>query len=238
MKKHLLAFLLPLCVGSASFGAVVVAQYDFNSVADPNNVDTATIAPSTVGANVTVSAISLGDTTNGLDVYLVRNPATAYDNNVLMTGWREDGTNPQTGDAFTADKFFQFTVTPNVGSPLDLTSLDFLVARGGDSGTRLYEIRSNLTGTTSLAGPVEPTAVRSGGTAGMDDISIDLTGYTEFQNLSNPVTFQFAVATTNSTLNLEWDNITVTAVPEPSTYAIFAGLLALGVVMLRRRLRD
>jgi hypothetical protein len=33
------------------------------------------------------------------------------------------------------------------------------------------------------------------------------------------------------------DDLSITAVPEPSTYAIFAGLLALGLVMLRRRLR-
>jgi hypothetical protein len=34
------------------------------------------------------------------------------------------------------------------------------------------------------------------------------------------------------------DDITITAVPEPSTYAIFAGLMTLGLVLLRRRMRD
>jgi hypothetical protein len=31
------------------------------------------------------------------------------------------------------------------------------------------------------------------------------------------------------------DNVAITAVPEPSTFAILAGLAALGLVMARRR---
>lgn len=77
----------------------------------------------------------------------------------------------------------------------------------------------------------------------MDVVSIDLSSISALQNLTNPVSFQFVTATTgNFNASLEWDDIalngTVSAVPEPSTFAIFAGLLALGWVMFRRRLRD
>jgi uncharacterized membrane protein affecting hemolysin expression len=46
------------------------------------------------------------------------------------------------------------------------------------------------------------------------------------------VTFDGA---TGATGNNRLDNITLTAVPEPSTYAALLGLLALGVVAYRRR---
>ncbi|MGC9452869.1 MAG: PEP-CTERM sorting domain-containing protein [Oceanipulchritudo sp.] len=41
---------------------------------------------------------------------------------------------------------------------------------------------------------------------------------------------------TTGNFGQHWDNFTVTVVPEPSTYAMLAGLLALGLVMVRRRL--
>jgi hypothetical protein len=44
-------------------------------------------------------------------------------------------------------------------------------------------------------------------------------------------------ATGNGTASMI-DNLSVTAVPEPSTYALIGGFMALGLVMLRRRLRD
>lgn len=37
--------------------------------------------------------------------------------------------------------------------------------------------------------------------------------------------------------NFEVDNITISAVPEPATYAAIVGLLALGLVLVRRRMR-
>lgn len=45
----------------------------------------------------------------------------------------------------------------------------------------------------------------------------------------------FGVNNRNSDLELSIDNLVVTAVPEPSTYAAILGLLALGVVAYRRR---
>jgi hypothetical protein len=214
--------------------AAIVAQYDFNTAADPVDVNATGIPASTTGADVTASAITGA---GGLEIYRIRNPNSEYDSNVLLTANDDQGS--VTADSFTNNGFFSFTVTPDVGFELNLASLDFLVALGGNSETRNYEIRSNLTGATSLAGPAAPTGVRTDGTAGMDNISIDLTGFTEFQNLTTPVTFQFITATTgNFNATLEWDNITVSAVPEPSTYAALFGLGALGLVMWRRRRRS
>lgn len=215
--------------------AAIVAQYDFNSATDPTDTNATGIPASTTGADVTASDITGA---GGLEIYRIRNPSSSYASNVLLTARDVNGSD--TALSFTNNGFFSFTVTPDSGFELDLTSLDFLVTRGGTSETRNYEIRSSLTGTTSLAGPVAPTGDRSGGTAGMDNISLDLTAFTEFQNLTSAVTFIFITATTGTfNATLEWDNITlsgdVTAVPEPSTYAALLGLGALGLVIWRRR---
>lgn len=44
--------------------------------------------------------------------------------------------------------------------------------------------------------------------------------------------------TAGTPMNAWFDDVSISAVPEPSTYAIYAGLLALGWVVMRRRLRN
>jgi hypothetical protein len=237
--KHLTLISL-LSFAATSFSAASIVSYTFEGVTDPGlsgDDNSIVLTSASSDANVSDSGITGG---GGLDVFRVRNPASAYDSFVLLTSDNADSAN--TAEALTNGAFFSFTVAPDSGYEMDLTSLDFLVARGGTTGDRTYEVRSSLTGTTSLAGPSVPVGVRSGGTSGMDSISIDLTGVS-FQDLSSAVTFTFfSYEDTSGNLSLEWDDITlngsVAAVPEPSTFAVFAGLMALGLVMWRRRLRD
>jgi hypothetical protein len=231
-QPYLLAFAL---AGACACSAADLVVFDFNTVADPNNAQSTVIPADFTAANLAVPGITGA---GGLETYLVRNPATAYDSDVLLTA--RDNNGSDTALSFANDGFFSFTVTPDSGFELDLSSLSFLIAKGGASETRNYEVRSSLTGATSLAGPAMPAAVRGDGTAGMDNVSIDLTGFSELQNVTTAVTFQFITATTgNFNASLEWDDITlggdVSVVPEPSTYAALLGLGALGLVMWRRR---
>jgi hypothetical protein len=240
MKQPILLSLFAVAAAPLAFGAPIVT-YDFQSVTDPglsgDNNAIALVSASS-DANVGDSGITGA---GGLEIYRVRDPNGAYGSLVLLSANDDQGAD--TAAAFANNGYFSFTVTPDSGFEMDLTSLDFLVATGGTTETRLYEIRSDLTGVTSLAGPVSPTGTRNDGKAGMDNISIDLTGISALQNLTTAVTFQFITATTgNFNASLEWDDIslngTVSVVPEPSTYAMLAGLLALGWVMFRRRLRE
>jgi hypothetical protein len=240
MKKPILLSLLAVAAAPFAFGDPIVT-FDFESVTDPglsSDNNAIALVSASSAANVSDSGITGA---GGLEIYRVRDPNGAYGSLVLLSANDDQGAD--TAAAFTNNGFFSFTVTPDSGFLMDLTSLDFLVATGGTSETRNYEIRSDLTGVTSLAGPVSPTGTRADGKAGMDVVSIDLTGFPEFQSLAGAVSFQFITATTgNFNASLEWDDIslngTVSAVPEPSTYAIFAGLLALGLVMFRRRLKN
>jgi hypothetical protein len=237
MKKPILLSLLAVAAAPFAFGDPIVT-FDFQSVTDPglsgdNNAIALVSASST--ANVSDSGITGA---GGLEIYRVRDPNGAYGSLVLLSANDDQGAD--TAAAFANNGFFSFTVTPDSGFEMDLTRLDFLVATGGTSETRNYEILFN--GTTSLAGPTSPIGTRADGKAGMDVVSIDLSSISALQNLTNPVSFQFVTATTgNFNASLEWDDIalngTVSAVPEPSTFAIFAGLLALGWVMFRRRLK-
>jgi hypothetical protein len=237
MKKPILLSLLAVAAAPFAFGDPIVT-FDFESVTDPglsSDNNAIALVSASSAANVSNSGITGA---GGLEIYRVRDPNGAYGSLVLLSANDDQGAD--TAAAFANNGFFSFTVTPDSGFEMDLTSLDFLVATGGTSETRNYEILFN--GTTSLAGPTSPIGTRADGKAGMDVVSIDLSSISALQNLTNPVSFQFVTATTgNFNASLEWDDIalngTVSAVPEPSTFAIFAGLLALGWVMFRRRLK-
>ena len=55
---------------------------------------------------------------------------------------------------------------------------------------------------------------------------------------SDTTTFGFVGGNWNANAISNFDDFTLTAVPEPSTYALLAGFATLGLVMLRRRIRN
>ena len=98
----------------------------------------------------------------------------------------------------------------------------------GDTETRFSVFDdnnySNLLGTATLT-------VGSGGTANHDTIAtITVTGPS---NANNILDFQWEGTTTSTAGYI--NGMTVTAVPEPSAYALIAGTFVLGWIMVRRR---
>ncbi len=189
------------------------------------------------GPTTEIAGVTGGDIANGGSLSaLLPNAGDGYGSDPVLH------TNPGTGasqtiaTAFSTDNYFYFTLTPDSGTTLDLTSLSFNVARGGDSSLpRNYGVRSSATGTADLSSGAVAT-VRTTWTP----ITVDLSTYTELQNVTSEVTFLFAVATLSSGNSLEWDDITIegAVVPEPSTFVLTAlGLLGFAFYGRRRKNR-
>jgi hypothetical protein len=142
----------------------------------------------------------------------------------------------ETGNATSFDLGFDLGERSNVGFgsfeiQLVYTDSGFAAADGTDLATAAgYTIAdTTATYTASTSG----WATVSGGRVltGLTD-TLDITGISNSQEL-------WVVLTASGDATQSFvDNLSVTAVPEPSTYALIGGFLALGLVMLRRRLRD
>lgn len=132
-----------------------------------------------------------------------------------------------------------FTVTADAGKTLDLTSLDFGIARGGTSGgPRGYVMYAAIDGT--LIDPAsyiqridaDTTSLRSAPLA----TSVDLTG-AAYQGISN-VTFRFYAMSDSAGRTIGFDAMTLngSVIPEPATLGLVAAFGG-GILFVRRLLQ-
>jgi len=134
--------------------------------------------------------------------------------------------------------YWSLTVSAKPGYQLDLTSLDFGAARGGSSGTRLYQLYAAVDGGSITYGdtPIDssPGGNETGTRSDPRAVSVDLTDAT-YQGIDS-ITLRFYPLTpaTGNTMGFDGWTLNGTVVPEPSTLL----LAAVGVFgVLRRRSR-
>lgn len=139
-------------------------------------------------------------------------------------------------NAVNANQYVAFTVTANAGSALNLDALTFDIGRGL-RGTQDYAVRSSAdtfaTHIVFVNNVVSDTSIKPQ--------NIDLTG-AAFQGLASiefRIYFDDRINNSSSASDVFIDNVvlsgSVSSVPEPSTYGLALGVLALGIAAARRR---
>lgn len=156
-----------------------------------------TLNPTTTASGASGSALANGS----LYSFTVASQGYASDPEA-KAGATSSGANMAT--ALASNSYFYFTVTPDSGKHLDLTSLGFNCAAGTSVGVRGWGIRSSVDAYASTIATAVCATVRTTWGA----VSVDLTG-ASFQGLTGAVTFRVYVYATTSTNTAEFDDITL-----------------------------
>lgn len=225
------AAIFSLFVSTAS--AAVLAEYQF-----VNGTGNATTQATHVTASAASWSFALGQIGFG------GTAQSAYVQASSLTSAFEDG------------KYLTFTLTAAEGKVLNLSSFTFDLggsasSSGGANVILSSEVRTNA-GATAFASPLvvsPPSGTTATHTIPGNDSSLAYTTYTvdlsgsEFQGRDS-IAFRLFVASSSSsgTRYLRFDNFSIegsianaSQVPEPSTFALFAGAGALGLVICKRR---
>lgn len=212
--------------------AETLVKYDFTSSAT---------AVTTTGTNVTTAALARGAGLSSLTLSTTAgNPAKS----IFVTSAQVD-------EAISASStdFIAFTIAPTAGNVLNLSALTFdyaytFTTGGSTSNTATYSVRSSLDNFATAVGTFTANAQLTGSNPVWAPASVGLTAST-FQQLSVPVTFRIVLADDGSTSgsaqlrldNLALEGLSATPIPEPSTFAVAAGMGGLCLAVMRRRSR-
>lgn len=213
-----LAFVLMPLVAPAA----VLVSYTFSGTND---------APTTTGANSTGGSLSLGAgiglAQNGFNTS-VGNPAPSR----FITG--DLANQASTGAQYTNNVYFEFTLAPQAGYHLNLSSATFDF--GASFSTSLligWNLNSSVGGFTQVTAIASASFASSGQAANaFTQQTIDLSG-AQFQNLSSAVTFRLYLSDSSSSAasQVRFDNLTVNgtaAIPEPAVTTMMGfGLVGL-----------
>jgi hypothetical protein len=243
MRNHLVSlFVAPALVlaMSAWSQAAVLAQYTFGV-----NEATQTLAAETVAPGVTASAVNSVGTELGKSDYVhVQGPgwwfgeSNGAGGNVAAMSWKGNAYEPAiTGAQDGGPAYFAFTVTPNAGTTMLLTDLQFKVGKAAAVQAPFFYVNTDVDGFGSTqyidSGPI--TAQPSGGALNWQTETVDLSA-AKYQGLDS-ITFRIYYYGDWGPEGF-WDDITVNgavaAVPEPAALSVL-GLG--GVMMLTRRRR-
>jgi hypothetical protein len=178
-----------------------------------------TAAATSTGSSVTASSFTGSNSPSLSNSSPVSSGSGSY--YITQTGWT--GLSP-------GINYFEFTLTPNSGYSLTLSSVSFL-SRSSPTGPTAYYFRSSADAYVS--------DLKSGAlindfawyATGNQSISLTSISATTFRLYAN------AASAGGGTLRIDdfTANGTVSAIPEPSTYAALLGVFALGVGFLYRR---
>lgn len=222
--------------------AVVLANFNFAAVTG-NAASTISSASTVTGSGYTVGPFSGGTGLQGSvpNTGAITATSTTGSANtqhlVVRVGGTDATSRADEAGAITANDFYGFTITPDAGAPLSLTSLSFQLGRSGTFSGRVF-VRSSLDG---YATTLFSDDLTSATTTLVSATPIDLTA--GFADLTEAVTFRFYFADnsasitdadTTASIVYRIDNITLEGVPEPAS-AVLLG--AAGIIPLVRRRR-
>lgn len=214
--------------------AQTLVSWDFSG---STNYGISPLTPTTASSNVSVVGLTRGSglTTSGSGV----------SGGWGATGWE---TSADSATAIANGDFVTFSVTPAAGYSLSLSAIGPLDYRRSSTGPQTGLIQYQLgTGAFVTVGSLNYTSTSS---SGATLSSISLSGISELQSIvGTSVTFRivnysaggatgtwylFDVGGDAGTADFSLTG-TVSAVPEPSTYAAAAGSAALALAVYRRR---
>lgn len=210
---------------TAAAQAAVVASYSFTG----NTGVSTDVDGSSVAGTFTGSA-GVGFTSNNARFVVNTTGSTAL------------GANTPPGGSY-----FEFTIAPGAGQQLALETLSFNFGGSGENNgtfTANLALRSSEDGFASNVGSVVSTPVVATSTAlnpTYTSGSISLTALAPVTDSTAGLTFRLYVWDNSNTspqavrIDDVILNATVSAIPEPSTYAVVIGGLALSATALRRR---
>ncbi len=213
--------------------ADILARYPF---------DLSSFASTDAEASSTAAAMSVGSGLSGSSAAGVHTAFSGSQGNPFPSPFvRIPGTTGSEAAAVADNDYFTFTITPNSGLMLNLSSLTLDTAEtmgGATTFEGTIFVRSSVDGFASTLGLWTQTSVPTGG--GWNARTIDLSG-ASFQGLATATTFRIyfydnSDATGDTAAVHRIDNVTLngTVVPEPSVGALL-GLAAVFCGVRRRR---
>ena len=241
---------LALCAGFAFTASGQIITFTTTGLSSGSN-NPSSINPDFTAANLTTGSLTKG---SGLTT------GSGGGNLFYGSTWGAGSVPGTLQDSIDNDRFFTFSITPTAGYLVSLSSLDYRIYRtqaGANNWVWQFSIDSGAY--TTIGSPLQSLAT-STTTAAQPQINLSL--ITELQDVSETINFRLIAWSTDltsagggsptgggnlgfgssGTNNANSDAIvfggTVSAVPEPSTYAAIVGLLALGLVLVRRRMRS
>lgn len=235
--------LLGLCTLCAVVAHTAAAQTLFTYTFADVTTSSGRSSTGGVASNVTFSSFSASTSV------AANSSAAGVFGFATWTTGATNGSNTFSGSV-DANRYYEFTITPQSGYTVSLSSITFDAGRSS-TGPRQFVIRSsndsyvsNISGTGSGAvSTVSGNIFQFTDNSSTNLVAGQSITMSSFTNVTSPLTLRiFGFNAEAGTGTLRIDNLavngSVTAVPEPSTYAAMAGAVALlGVMVHRRRQR-